>query len=401
MSALGVGVDALWDGLRAGRSGTRTVSLVDPARLTVTVAAEVPGFDPQQYFSDDRLELLDRFCQFALTAAGEAIRDARLELDESARDRVSVSLGTAMGGATTQDGEYHRLYALGSRMHPFGIPRAMHNSAASQLCMERGFGGPTLSVSTACAAGAHAIGEAAELIRAGRADVAVAGGAEAPITLGVMKAWEAMRVLAPAGDDPATACRPFSLDRRGLVVGEGAGVVVLEDWEHARRRGARIHAELAGYGATADAHHITQPGLAAPVRAIRIALEQAGLPPDAVEYVNAHGTGTRLNDVTETAILKSAFGDHARRLAISSTKSMLGHTMGASGALEFIALVLAVRDGVIPPTANLSQPDPECDLDYVPQTARQARIEAGVSTSFAFGGLNAVLAVRSASRPVA
>ena len=234
------------------------------------------------------------------------------------------------------------------------------------------------------------------MIRAGRADVMVAGGADAPITAPVFKVWEGMRVLANP-PDPSTACRPFSRDRQGIVIGEGAGVLVLEDWARATARGARIHAEMVGYGATADAGHITQPGIDAPAQAIRLALAEAGLQPDQIQYVNAHGTGTRLNDSTETAILKQAFGDHAARLAISSTKSMHGHAMGASGAIELIATILAITRGVAPPTINYNEPDPECDLDYVPNEPRPMRIDAAISNSFAFGGLNAVLAVRRAA----
>lgn len=398
VSALGVGVAAFWEGLTAGRSGTRPITLVDPAQLAVTVGAEVPGFDPLAHFDETRLALLDRVCQFALVAAAEALGQAGLDrgVIAAASDRVGVAIGTAMGACATQDAAYERLYGGRGRMHPFTIPMLMYNAAAAQVSMTWGARGPTLALSTACASGAHAIGEAAEIIRAGRADLMIAGGTDAPFSLGVLKCWEAMRVLAPAGDDPAVACRPFSRDRKGLVIGEGAGVVILEAWEHAAARGAPILAELAGYGATADADHVTRPGTSAPARAIEHALRQGGIAPDEVGYVNAHGTGTKLNDAAETVVLKTAFGTHARRLAISSTKSMHGHAMGASAALEFIALVLALRTGVIPPTANLRVPDPECDLDFVPMTARRLRVDAGISNAFAFGGLNAVLAVRRA-----
>jgi nodulation protein E len=259
-----------------------------------------------------------------------------------------------------------------------------------------GADGPALSFGTACAAGTHAIGEAGEIIRAGRAEIMLAGGADAPIAYGVMKAWEAMRVMAPQpAEGAARACRPFSRDRQGLVVGEGAGIVILEEWERARRRGADILAELAGYGATADAAHLTQPGVDAPARAMLQALAQAALPPDRVDYINAHGTATKLNDATETTVVKKVFGASASRVAISSTKSMHGHAMGASGALELIAAVLALRHGVAPPTAHYNDPDPECDLDYVPNEARDLRIRVALSNSFGFGGLNAVLAVKT------
>jgi len=306
-------------------------------------------------------------------------------------------VGSGFGGCLTQDDRYQRIYGKGEvRVHPFSIPRMMHSAAASYLTMTRGFRGPTLSFTTACAAAAHAIGEAGEIIRSGRADVMLAGGSESPITYAVMRCWEAMRVLAPPDADATRACRPFSRDRSGLVLGEGAGILVLESWEHATKRGAPILAELAGYGATADAGHITQPGLHAPAHAIALALEQGGLRPDEVQYVNAHGTGTRLNDATETEIIKRAFGAHAARLAISSTKSVHGHAIGASAALELIAAIQAVRTGVVPPTANYTEADPECDLDYVPNTPREMPVEVALSNSFAFGGLNAVLVVRRA-----
>jgi nodulation protein E len=269
----------------------------------------------------------------------------------------------------------------------------MNSAAASQVGMAYGLRGPGLCVSTACASAAHAIGEAFEIIRSGRADVMLAGGSDAPVTVPVLKVWEAMRVLANP-PDPATACRPFSRDRQGIVIGEGAGVLVLEEWDRASARGAPVQAELVGYGATSDAGHITQPGIDAPVLAIRLALDEGGLRPDDIDYVNAHGTGTKLNDSTETTILKRAFGSHAAKLAVSSTKSMHGHAMGASGAIELIATLLAMRHAVVPPTINYTEADPECDLDYVPNTARPLPIGAAISNSFAFGGLNAVLAVR-------
>jgi nodulation protein E len=394
VSAMGVGMGAFWDGLMASRSGSRRVSLSDPAVLSIQIAAEVPDFDPEIHLAGISLDMLDRFSQLALVAGAEAVRDACLTLDENEQDRAGVSIGTGIGGALTQDVLYRRYYAEKiARAHPFSIPRTMNSAAASQVGMNYGLRGPGICVSTACASAGHSIGEAFEMIRAGRADVMLAGGADAPITAPVFKVWEAMRVLANPSD-PATACRPFSRDRQGIVIGEGAAVLVLENWERARARGARIHAELVGYGATADAGHITQPGIDAPAQAIKLALAEAGLRPEQIDYVNAHGTGTRLNDSTETTILKRAFGDHASRLAISSTKSMHGHAMGASGAIELVATVLAITRGAAPPTINYTEPDPECDLDYVPNEPRPMRIDAAISNSFAFGGLNAVLAVR-------
>jgi len=398
VSALGIGVPALWDGLIAGRSGVGLITRFDTTHYLARVAAEVPGFAFESYFDSTELELLDPFAQFAIVAAREATAQAGLELADHERDRAGITFGSGMGGFTTQDDRYKRFYAdlPTTRVHPFSIPRMMNNAAASQLSMRFGLRGPALAMATACAASSHAIGEAAEMIRAGRADVMLAGGADAPIAPGVVRCWEAMRVLAPVPKDgnASRACRPFSRDRLGMVLAEGAAVVVLESWERATGRGAAILAELAGYGATADAAHITQPGIDAPARAIAIALEQARLEPAEIDYVNAHGTGTRLNDPTETAIVKRAFGERAKSLAISATKAAHGHAMGASAALELIATVLAIRNGVVPPTINYTEPDPECDLDYVPNQARQMPVRAAISNSFAFGGLNAVLAVK-------
>ena len=317
VSALGVGVPAFWEALATGRSGVGRITRFDASGFLVQVAAEVPSFDVAAYFDDAQHDLLDPFAQFALVAATEACRAAGLELSDAERNRAGVAIGSSMGGALTQDDRYRSLYAdRVTRLHPFTIPRVMNNAAAAHVSMRFGLRGPALSMATACAAAGHAIGEASEMIRAGRADVMIAGGADAPIAPGVIRSWESMRVLAPAGNgDPSRACRPFSRDRLGMVLGEGAGIVVLESWERARARGAPVVAELAGYGATSDAGHITQGGLESPARAIALALEQAGLAPSEVDYVNAHGTATRLNDPTETAIIKRAFGPAASRLA--------------------------------------------------------------------------------------
>jgi nodulation protein E len=399
VSALGVGVPALWDGLAAGKSGVRRVTVCDTTELTNPIAAEVPSFDPAALLTPEQVLLFDRFCAFGVVAASEAWTQAGLDLTDAERARAGALIGTGMGGASRQDDAYRDLYDKargGPRPHPFTIPRIMANAAASHVSMKYRLEGPTLCISTACSSGAHAIGEAFEMVRGGRADIMLAGGADAPIVPGVVRAWEGMRVLAPAGDDPAAACRPFSADRQGLVLGEGAGVVVLEERDRAVRRGAVILAELAGYAATADGGHITAPGVDAPVRAIRLALDQAGLAPGQIDYVNAHGTATRLNDPTETTVIKRAFGEHAKSLAVSSTKSMHGHAMGASGAIELVATLMAFARGVVPPTANYRKPDPDCDLDYVPNQAREMRVNAAISNSFAFGGLNAVLVVRRA-----
>jgi nodulation protein E len=397
VTALGIGVRAFWDALVAGRGGVGRITHFDPSTYVAQAAAEVPAFDPDQWLDASEREWLDRFAQFALVAAREAVAHAGLELAEAERDRAGVAIGSGMGGIGTQDDRYKKLYGEGTtRLHPFSIPRMMNSAASAQLSMRLGLRGPALAMASACAASGHAIGEAAEMIRAGRADVMLAGGADAPIVPGVVRCWEAMRVLAPvpADGDASRACRPFSRDRAGMVLGEGAGVVVLEAWDRAAARGAPILAELAGYGATADACHITQLAVDAAARATTLALAQARLAPEDVDYVNAHGTATRLNDATETAIIKRAFGAHARALAISATKAAHGHTMGATGAIELIASVLAVHHGVVPPTINFTAPDPDCDLDYTPNCARPMRVRAAVSNSFAFGGLNAVLAIR-------
>jgi nodulation protein E len=396
VSAFGAGVPALWEGLVAGRSVIRLITVCETKGLVSPIAAEVPGFSARSIVPEERSLILDRFAEFALVAAAEAVKTAGVELTDEERTRAGVSIGTGIGGAAREDEAYYNVYVRNvARVHPFTIPRIMYNAAASHVSMAQGWQGPTICISTACASASHAIGEAAEMIRSGRADLMLAGGADAPIAYGIMRAWDAMRVLAPPlNGDPSRACRPFSRDRQGMVLGEGAGLLVLEDWDRAVRRGATIHAELAGYGATADAGHITAPGIDSPVCAITTALAQAGVSPERIQYVNAHGTATRLNDSTETTIIKRAFGDHARRVAISSTKSMHGHAMGASGGLEAIATVLAITHGVVPPTANYTEPDPECDLDYVPNQARQLKVDAAISNSFAFGGLNAVLLFR-------
>jgi nodulation protein E len=394
-ASTGKNVEDFFDTLIRGRSGVRHISLFDPSTLCVQIAAEVPDYSSADYFPPKRLDLLDRFTQFALIAAREAMQSSGIEITEEERSRFGVVMGTGMGGAETFDSGYFNLYAKhATRLHPFTIPKIMHNAPTSQICMEFGARGPSLTTSTACSAAGHAIGEAFHLIKFGMADLVLAGGAEAPISYGMMRSWESVRVLAKGNGDPSRACRPFSADREGLVLGEGAGVLLLEELDHAHKRRAKIYAEIGGFGMSADAGHITQPSVEGPVCAVRMALEEAGLNPEDVDYINAHGTGTRVNDVTETRVIKEVFKDHARRLAISSTKSMHGHAMGAAGAIELVATVMALERSAIPPTANYTTPDPECDLDYIPNQAREQRIRVAISNSFAFGGLNAVLLVR-------
>jgi len=395
IAATGNDVESFFSALVNGRSGIARIAQFDPSALSVQIAAEIPAYAPTDYFPAKRLEMLDRFSQFALIAAREAMQSSGLEVREEERARFGVVVGSGMGGAQTLDQGYLNLYAKqATRLHPFTIPKVMHNAGASQICMEYGAQGPSLATSTACSSSGHAIGQALHLIKFGLADLILAGGADAPITYGMLRSWESVRVLATGNGDPSRACRPFSADREGMVMGEGSAILLLEELEHARRRGATIYAELSGYGLTADASHITQPSVDGPVRAIRMALSEGGVNPEEVDYINAHGTGTKLNDVTETQVIKEVFQDHARTVAISSTKSMHGHAMGATGAVELAATVMALQRGVIPPTANYTGADPECDLDYVPNQAREKPLRVAVSNSFAFGGLNAVLLVR-------
>lgn len=392
ISAFGEGADTLWAALREGRSGIRPLRHERAADLRVRIAAQVPeSFDPAAHFPERQLSMLDRTSQFALVAANEAIAQSGLDFAADGLGlRTAVVVGTGVGGETTQDEQSRRLYAENaSRLHPLSIVRLMTNAPTSQISMAHGLRGPAFAVASACASTNHAIAQAALMIRAGLVDVAVAGGTEACISFGAMRAWEAMRVLA---DD---TCRPFSANRRGLVLGEGAGVFVLESMAHARARGAKVLGVLAGVGMSADAGDIVAPDPAGSASAMAQALADAGLAPTDIDYINAHGTGTPANDPTETTAIHRVFGTHAPKLAVSSTKSMHGHALGASGALELVAVLGAMRDGVVPPTANLDAPDPTCDLDYVPNAPRELRVRAALSNSFAFGGLNAVLAVRA------
>ena len=394
-ASTGRNAESFFATLAAGQSATRRIQQFDPTPLGVQIAAEIAGYEPTDYFPAKRLDLLDRFSQFGLLAAHEGMKSSGIELKDEERPRFGVVTGSGMGGATTFDQGYYSLYAKqATRLHPFTIPKIMHNAATSQICMEFGAQGPSLTTATACSSSGHAIGEAFHLIRFGVADVMLCGGSDAPITYGMLRCWESVRVLAIGNGNPSRACRPFSIDREGLVIGEGAGMLLLEEMEHAKRRGAKIYAELAGFGMSSDANHITQPTIDGPARAVRMALEEAEVNPEEVDYINAHGTATRLNDVTETQVIKAVFGDHSRRLAISSTKSMHGHTLGAAGAIEAAATVLALCHGILPPTANFTEPDPACNLDVIPNAARCSAVEFALSNSFAFGGLNAVLALR-------
>ena len=395
IAATGKDRDIFFSNLIKAQSGTRRIQQFDPSSLSVQIGAEVPDYAPTDYFSVKRLDLLDRFAQFALIAAKEAMESSGLQVRDGERSRFGVVTGTGMGGVHTIDTGFFNLYANhATRLHPFTIPKIMHNAATSQISMEYGAEGPSLTIATACSSSGHAMGEAFRWIKSDAADIVLTGGSDAPITYGMLRSWESVRVLASANGNVSRACRPFSADREGFVMGEGGGILVFEELEHAKKRGAKIWCEVVGFGMTSDASHITQPSKVGPVRAIRQALEEAQLSADQVDYINAHGTGTQLNDVTETEVIKEVFGAHAYKLPISSTKSMHGHAMGGTGALEMVATVMALDCGVIPPTANYTVPDPQCDLDYVPNEARERPIHVALSNSFAFGGLNAVLLVR-------
>ncbi len=391
--ALGHNTLHSWQAMRAGQSAIRRMELVEPSNLRFQNAAEVRDFDPAKHFAEDKLLQLDRFTQFALLAAREAVRDAfgGDALTGASREKVAIVTGSCTGGQTSEDQQFVELYGKKSaRMHPLSIPRSMANAAASHISMEFGITGPAFTISTACSSANHALGEAFCMLRDGRAELALAGGSEAPFSLGMLKAWEAMRVVAP------DTCRPFSKDRQGMILGEGAAMLVLEPLEAARARGARVYGEIAGFGMSADAYHLTRPSAEGAARAMRAALADAVIAPEQVGYINAHGTGTPQNDPTETQAIRSAFGKHADRLAVSSTKSMHGHALGAAGALEAVTTLLALHNGFLPPTANFTAPDPQCDLDVVPNQGRAIQVECALSNSFAFGGLNAVLAFRAA-----
>jgi nodulation protein E len=388
--ALGLNAQETWESLRNGRASIGPMEDPNLASLRFHNAAVVRNYDPAVHFTPVAIDHLDRFSQFAVVAAREAVHDAKIEWTDSLRERTAVVTGSGIGGQSSQDVGFVNVYKQGrDRVHPLTIPRTMANAGASHISMEFGVTGPAFTLSTACSSSNHAIGLAMQLLRSGAADMALAGGSEAPLSYGLLKAWEAMRVVSP------DTCRPFCRDRRGIILGEGAGMLVLEPLETARARGAHIYAELAGAGMSADAKHITQPTVEGPVRAIRAALADAGLPLEEVTYINAHGTGTSGNDPAETRAIREVFGPIADRIAVSSTKSMHGHALGAAGAIEAVATLLAMREGILPPTANFTEADPLCDLDYIPNVARPARIQAALSNSFAFGGLNAVLAFRA------
>jgi 3-oxoacyl-[acyl-carrier-protein] synthase II len=397
VSSLGLNTQATWDGLLAGRSGIARITHFDPSDFAAQIAGEVKGFDPLQFLDRKDVKKMDVFIQYAIAASQFAVDDAGLSIGAENRDRVGVFIASGIGGFSTIEREHRALLEGGPRrISPFFIPAAIINLAAGQVSIRFGARGPNLATCTACSASAHAVGDAYEIIRRGAADVMIAGGSEAAITPMGVGGFAAMRALSTRNDEPERASRPFDRDRDGFVVGEGSGVLILEEFESARRRGARMYAEIAGYGMSADAFHITTPsedGDGA-VRAMQMAIRSAGIEPAAIGYINAHGTSTPYNDRLETLAIKRCFGDHAYRIGVSSTKSMTGHLLGAAGGLEAAITSLVVYHQTLPPTINLDNPDPDCDLDYVPWTSRKAEVTHALSNSFGFGGTNAALLIK-------
>ncbi len=398
VSPVGKSPDEAWPAVRDGRSGIRAITAFDTTEYDVRIAGEVWDFDPLDYFSKRELSRLDRFVQFALVAADQAIQSAGLELDKEDCSRVGAYVGTGIGGLHTYEAQHTRLVQSGPRRtSPLMIPKLMTNAAAGQVAMRHGLHGPTMSVSSACASASHAIGEAFQSIQYGMADVQVCGGAEAAVTPMGLSGFQQMKALSTRNDDPPAASRPFDANRDGFVMAEGAGILVLEELEHATKRGAPILCELVGYGASSDSYHITLPepeGKGA-ARAMCNALEDAQLTPEQVDYVNAHGTGTPAGDDVEAKAIVSVFGDYARKVAVSSSKSIFGHLLGASGALESAVCIWAMQDNVCPPTINLDDPDPECcGLDFVPHQAQERALDVVINNSFGFGGHNVSLIFR-------
>lgn len=397
ISPVGNTVEAAWSSLMAGTSGITRISRFDPSAFASQIAGEVKGFDVTAYLSAKDARRMDVFIHYGLAAGIDAIRDSGIEVTDANRERIGVNIGSGIGGLPMIETTHKTYLDDGPRkISPFFIPSSIINMISGHLSILYGLQGPNLAMVTACTTGTHAIGESARLIERGDADVMIAGGAESTVCPLAIGGFGAARALSTRNDDPAGASRPWDKGRDGFVLGEGAGVLVLEEYEHAKARGARIYCELIGYGRGADAHHMTAPtedGSGA-ARCMNAALRDAGLNPDQVDYINAHGTSTPLGDVAETKAIKLSFGDHARRLMVSSTKSMTGHLLGAAGGVEAVFTALALARNAIPPTINLTEQDPECDLDYVPNTAREARIQVALSNSFGFGGTNGTLIFR-------
>jgi nodulation protein E len=375
--------------LNEGRCGIGGIASTADTDLRFRNGAGIEDFRAEDHFSLKEADMIDRFAQLAVVAAREAAAQSGIEWTPELRENAGIVTGSCIGGQTTENQGFYDVYKMGKpRVHPMTIPKTMANAGASAISLEFGITGPAFTISTACSSSAHAIGQAFSMVRSGMCDLALTGGSEAPFSYGVLKAWEAMRVISP------TVCRPFSRDRNGMILGEGAAMLAIEPLDRALARGAKPIAEIVGFGMSSDAHHVTQPSAEGAAKAIRMALRDAGAAPEQIGYVNAHGTGTTVNDATETRALHLAFGAHAPKLQVSSTKAMHGHTLGAAGAIESAATILALAGGVLPPTIHFNERDPECDLDYIPNCAREADVEYAISNSFAFGGLNAVLAFR-------
>ena len=397
VTPLGTGSEKTWRNLCDGKSGISLITRFDTTNSDVKIAAEVRDFNPEDFIEPKLARHLDTFVQYALAAAGMALKESGLTIDETNAERVGVFTGNGIGGLSTIE-KYHKIFLeRGPRkITPFFIPMVISNMSAGQISIVYGAKGPNLSVTTACAAGTHAVGEAFRSVSRGDCDMAITGGSESTICPLAVGGFNSMKALSRSNENPEKASRPFDRDRNGFVISEGAGMLVLEELEHAKNRGAHIFAEVIGFGLSGDGYHMAAPpenGDGA-VRCMQMALDDAGLAPEDIDYINAHGTSTPLNDVVETRAIKTVFGEHAYKLAISSTKSMIGHMLGGAGGVEAVFLVLSIRDQIIPPTINLENPEPECDLDYVPNKAREAVIRASISNSFGFGGTNAVLAMK-------
>lgn len=394
VSPLGLDLQSSWQAILEGRSGVGKITHFDASDFPVQIAAEVKGFDPTQYIEPKEARKMDRFIHFAIAATEMALKDSGLKLSEEDPDRVGVVIGSGLGGLPTIEAYHKVLLEKGwKRITPFFIPMVIANLSGGQISIRYGIRGPNLAVSTACATGNHSIGEAFRIIQYGDADVMIAGGTEAVITPLAVAAFAVMRALSTRNNEPEKASRPFDADRDGFVMGEGAGIIILEELEHALKRGARIYAEVVGYGMTADAYHITAPhpqGQGA-AKCMKAALKDAGISPEEIDYINAHGTSTKQGDELETMAIKTVFGEHAYRLSVSSTKSMTGHLLGAAGGVEAIFTVLSIYHDIIPPTINLDNPDPECDLDYVPYKPKKKEVKYAMTNSFGFGGTNAAL----------
>lgn len=392
VSAFGTGKEVFWEAVKCGKSGVSRIQRFDASQLKCQIAGECLNFDAARYVESSELDRMDRVSQMAVTAASLAIDESHLSKNNG---QTGVILGTALGGITSDDDQHLLLNTKGYRfVQPKAIPMIMYNAPASHISKRFGLKGPGYTISTACASGSQAIGEAYRLIKHGYATAIVAGGADAPLSFGILTAWCALRILSTKNNDPTGACKPFSQGRDGMVLAEGAGIVVLEDLEYAKSRSAQICAEVIGYGSSNDAYHITCPDADGEAAAIKNTLVDASLSAEDVNYINAHGTATEINDLVETEAIKKVFGARAYSIPVSSTKSMTGHTMGAAGALEFIVCCLSLRDSMVPPTINYQNSDPRCDLDYVPNVARHKPLEIALSNSFGFGGVNAVLAVK-------